>query len=137
MKVRPSVKRIGFSGSHPVLSALALLFCTCLRLNLGRAASAPSDDVTTTLSIPFSGTLSSDLEDISVSGVLHIVTEVTFAANTVFGRVHTNISSTTGVNRLGSGLSIDLMASFRYVRPHGEKTAGGIRRGLLPRDCPR
>jgi hypothetical protein len=39
--------------------------------------------------------------------------------------------------RRGSGLSIDLVAPFRYVRSHGEKTAGGIRRGLLPRDCPR
>ena len=48
-------------------------------------------------SIPFSGTVKTDLEEISVAGILHLRSEVTLTANTVFAKIDSNISQTTGV----------------------------------------
>ena len=48
-------------------------------------------------SIPFSGTLKTDLEEISVAGTLHLRSEVTLTSTTVFAKIDSNISQTTGV----------------------------------------
>jgi hypothetical protein len=48
-------------------------------------------------SIPFSGMLKTDLEEISVAGTLHLRSEVTLTSTTVFAKIDSNISQTTGV----------------------------------------
>ena len=100
--LRPRPTATSRYNSIPVWGAwlafiLVILPFATSGLSLGRAATIPPNPVTTTLSIPISGTLSTDIEDISITGVLNIVTESTFAANSVFARVHTNVLNTSGI----------------------------------------
>src|SRR5262245_54542297 len=76
------------------IAALALIMTLLVPSGTSAAVSAP---VVTVTSILFSGTLKTDLEDISVAGTLHLRSEVTLTATTVFARVDSNISQTTGL----------------------------------------
>src|SRR5262245_3570383 len=80
-----------------VLAALA--FIAILLVSPGENATAAQafGPVTTNVSIPFSGTMKTDIEDISITGTLHLRTEAILTQTTVFAEVESNVSATTGV----------------------------------------
>jgi hypothetical protein len=120
-------KRITLKVSSVAISGLALICVTFLSLSPVRAATEASPPVTTTLSIPFSGTLSTDIEDISVIGILQIVTQVTFTSQTIFARVITNISSTTGVGTKSGQKFVGVGASLQTCGlPTGPRSSAHV-----------
>ena len=100
------------------IAALALIMT--LLVPSGTSAAAP---VVTVKSILFSGTLKTDLEDISVAGTLHLRSEVTLTATTVFARVDSNISQTTGIGLKSGqafvGVSVPLQMCKIPAGPRG------------------
>jgi hypothetical protein len=95
------------------IPALAIIFAALAILNGSvRAATVPSSPITT-MSIPFSGVLSTNIEDISVTGILNIVVQVTFTSTTVFAKVHTNISNTTGTGLTSGQQFVGVGASLQ------------------------
>jgi len=79
------------------ITGLIVVFAVLVPLSVGPMAARSSTPVTTTLSIPFSGILATNLEDISITGILHLTAHVTLTRTSVFAEVHSNISHTTGV----------------------------------------
>ena len=93
---------------------LTIIFAALVPLSAGRAADLFSPPVTTTMSMPFSDTLATDKEDISVSGLLHIEAYVTLTPTTIFGKVHTNISDTTGIGMTSGQMFLGVGASSQH-----------------------
>src|SRR5262245_37291708 len=97
-----------------VVARLAVMSLAVLQSGPWAAAepAAPS----TTVVVPFSGIVHTDIEDISVSGALHIQADVTLTPTTVFARIHTNISATKGIGNTSGqafvGVSVPLKMCF-------------------------
>lgn len=81
------------SGSRAIF--VVVLTLLVIPSNIGGAPQF-SKETTTVLSIPFSGALRTDMEDVSVSGVIQLQTHVTLTRTTLFARVVTSLSQTTG-----------------------------------------
>jgi hypothetical protein len=79
------------------ITALIVVVVVLVPLRVGPMAALFSTPVTTTVSIPFSGILATNLEDISITGILHLTAHVTLTRTSVFAEVNSNISNTTGV----------------------------------------
>ena len=115
---------VAFSGAMAMATvtvvSIALLRSTPL------AAAEPAAPPSTVV-IPFSGIVHTDVEDISVSGTLHIQADVTLTPTTLFTRVHSNISATKGVGSTSGqafvGVSVPLTMCFI---PAGRRDSNAI-----------
>lgn len=90
------------------------------------------------MAIPFSGILGTDIEDISVSGTLHIETHAALTPEFLVATVHTNISNATGVGTTSGQQFVAVGASLQTRgRPVGlgvnaEPLQLTLQFGLLP-----
>src|SRR5262249_21657988 len=108
--------------SNPIVG-LALFMTLLVRSGTAAQFSPP---VVTLKSISFDGTLKTDLEDISVAGILHLRSDVTLTATTVYARVDSNISQTTGIGLTSGQRFVGVGVQLQMCKiPAG-------RRGSLP-----
>jgi len=93
------------------VTGLTAVFATVAPFSATRATAAPP--VTTTMAIPFSGILGTDIEGISVSGTLHIQTHVALTPDFLVATVHTNISNATGIGTTSGQQFVAVGASLQ------------------------
>jgi hypothetical protein len=90
---------------------LTSVFVAVVPISATRATASPP--VTTTMALPFSGILGTDIEGISVSGTLHIETQVALTPEFLVATVHTNISNATGVGTTSGQRFVAVGASLQ------------------------
>jgi len=64
------------------------------------------------MTVPFSGTLVTETESISVSGIMHIQVESRLARRTLFSKVRTSISQTIGLGATSQQAFVGVGASL-------------------------
>jgi hypothetical protein len=116
--------RLVFDPRELATMALIAMCFFGLRSTPLRAEPAPSAIV---VAVPFSGTVHTNAEDISVSGTLHIQMDLDQTQKTVFTRLHTNLSDTKGTGLTSGqdfvGVGAPLTMCFF---PIGDVTASSI-----------
>jgi hypothetical protein len=93
---RTSSSPIGALRAFAVHALIVALF-TFAPPATGPAIAQVLPPVTSVMTVPWSGTLVTDLEEISVSGVMRIQVESRFTRRNVFTKIRTSISQTVGV----------------------------------------
>ncbi len=121
------------SATTFVLVVPAVVFLLFMTVYLTTVAAQFSQPIVTARSLPFSGTLKTPLEDIGISGTLHIETHVTLTKTAVFAEVNSTISQTTGVGATSGQSFVGVPIPLQMCKiPAGSRTSSDIGLDLTP-----